>query len=268
MVEITGTTRLFYMMAHPIAHVRTPEIMNPMFEARSIDAVMVPLHVHPDDFTQAWETARLSRNLAGIVVSVPLKAQALALSDTAHARARELGAANCVRRERDGSMVCDNYDGAGFMAGLAKQGHGVAGKRILLAGAGGAGSAIAFSLAKAGAAGVDISDTEGNRSRDLAGRVSDAYPSCVLSAVDSFSDPSGYDVVINATPCGLHEGDALPIRVDKLSPDCLVCDIIMKPADTTLLRLAAERGCAVHYGRHMLDEQMELFWDFFSLARA
>lgn len=267
MTDITGTTRVYYMMAHPIAHVSTPEVMNPMFEARGVDAVMVPMHVHPDDLAQAWETFRHSRNLDGIVVSVPLKQQVLELCDEAHERAVQLGAANCARREADGRMVCDNFDGAGFMAGTAKDGFGFQGERVLLAGAGGAGAALAFSIAKERPAQIMLSDRDRPRAEDLSERVRSAYPECMVSVSDAPANPAGANIVINATDSGLHDGDPLPLDAQALEPGTIVCDIIMKPRETALLKTAAERGCRLHHGRNMLDGQMERFWDFFGLPR-
>jgi len=265
MTEITGTTRIYYMMAHPIDHVTTPEAMNPMFEARGIDAVMIPMHVHPDNLAQAWETFRYTRNLDGIVVSVPIKQRVLELCDEAHERAVQLGAANCVRRGRDGRMMGDNFDGAGFMAGMAKHGYGFKGERVLLAGAGGAGTALAFAIAGEHPAAITLSDRDRSRAEALGARVRSAYPECEVRVSDAPASPLGDSIAINATDSGLHEGDPLPLDAQALEAGTIVCDIIMKPRETALLRIAGERKCRLHHGRNMLDGQMELFWSFFGL---
>ena len=265
--EITGTTRVYYMMAHPIAHVTTPEVFNPMCVARGVDAVMIAMHVLPEDLPQAFETFRRTQNLGGIVISVPLKQKFLELADEAHDRAEELGAANCIRREANGRMICDNFDGEGFMAGLAKSEIDVRGKRILLAGAGGAGAALAFSLAKAGVAQIVFTDRNGERADQLWARVKTIHPELDLSIANAPAHPAAFDIVINATDSGLHVGDDLPLDANALQPETTVCDIIMNPHETELLRIAKERGCRLHHGRNMLDGQMELFWDFFGLPR-
>ncbi len=265
--EITGTTKVYYMMAHPIAHVTTPEVFNPMCVERGVDAVMIAMHVLPKDLPQAFETFRRTQNLGGIVVSVPLKQKFLELCDEVDDRAMELGAANCVRREANGRMVCDNFDGAGFMAGLAKDGIDVRGKRVLLAGAGGAGSALGFSLARAGVAQIALSDRIGERADQLWARVKTIHPDLDLGVTDAPAHPAAFDIVINATDSGLHAQDDLPLDAHALEPETIVCDIIMKPHETAFLRIARERGCTLHHGRNMLDGQMELFWDFFGLPR-
>ena len=78
---ITGKTRIFFMLADPIHHVRTPEVLNPLFMARGIDAVMVPVHYAPADFAAAWQAMKRMRNLGGMVISVPMKEQAVELAD-------------------------------------------------------------------------------------------------------------------------------------------------------------------------------------------
>lgn len=267
MPDITGATRIYYMMAHPIAHVTTPELFNPMCVERGVDAIMIPMHVTPEDLAQAFETFRRTQNLDGIVISVPLKQKFLELCDEAGERAVQLGAANCVRRHDDGRMVCDNFDGAGFMAGLAKSEIDVKGKRILLAGSGGAGSALGFSLAKAGAEQITFSDRDEARAQALCDRVHAAYPDPILATRAAPSSPAGHDMIINATDSGLHEGDALPLKAHELENTTTVCDIIMKPRETELLKIAKDRGCTLHHGINMLNGQMELFWDFFGLPR-
>ena len=75
-------------------------------------------------------------------------------------------------------------------------------------------------------------------------------------------DFASYDMVINATPLGLHDSDPHPFDVQHLSENCLVCDIIMVPEQTTLIDAAEARGLRVHLGRHMLDYQMQLIGEF------
>jgi shikimate dehydrogenase len=259
---ITGTTKLFYMLAHPIEHVRSPEVFNPIFAARGIDAIMVALHYAPEDFALGWQAMRRTRNLGGIIVSVPLKEQALALSDEADVTAREVGAANTVRREPDGRMIAANFDGPGFMHGMLNGGADARGRHALLAGAGGAGRSISISIAKARPASLRIFDIDGALAERLAEEVRRHHPDIPVTAGSNSLD--GVDLVINATPCGLHpESDPLPVDVARLTPGMLVADIVMKPRETPLLAAARRAGCQIRYGDGMLDSQVELMMAFF-----
>lgn len=259
---ITGTTKVFYMLAHPIAHVRTPEVINPIFAARGIDAVMVPVHYTPEDFAAGWEVMKRTRNLGGIVVSVPHKELALELADEVDDTARELGAANVIRREEDGRMVATNFDGLGFLQGMLGGGADAAGRDVLLVGAGGAGRAIAYSLARCGFGSLRISDADQGKAMRLAAEVSSRYPALKVGAGDN--NLRDVRVLINATPCGLeHENDDLPIDPAELKPGLLVADIVMKPKETPLLRAARAAGCNIRYGAGMLDTQIELMLRYF-----
>lgn len=259
---ITGTTKLFYMIAHPIDHVMTPEVINPIFVSRGIDAVMVPVHYAPEDFATGWAAMKRTRNLGGMVISVPLKELAFELADEVQDAARELGAANLVRRTDDGRMIATNLDGPGFLHGMLNEGRDAKGRKALVIGAGGAGKAIAFGLAKSGCTSLKIFDVNEGRAQSLAADIRRRYGD--LDVCASSNSLAGNDLVVNATPCGLHpETDPLPLNISELRPDMIVADIIMKPRETPLLKAATLAGCDVRYGAGMLDAQIDLMVSYF-----
>lgn len=257
---ITGNTRVFGIIADPVAQVRTPEILNAHFAAQGIDAVMVPLHVPAADLAQALDGLRTMRNFGGMIVTVPHKNAAAGLCASLGPTAAIVGAANALRREADGSFVGDMFDGEGFVEGLRSQGRDPAGKRVLMVGAGGAAGAIAYALAKAGVASLDIANRTRERAEEIAQRVREALPGARVQAADA--DSRGYGMVVNATSLGMRPDDPLPLDVERLEPSTLVAEIIMKPPMTALLLAARQRGCAIHEGRHMLDAQASLMARF------
>lgn len=259
---ITGRTKVFFMIADPIDHVRTPEVLNPRFEARGIDAVVVPAHFTTESLPAAWAAMKRMQNLGGIVVSVPLKELALSLSDIVEDQALKIGACNVIRREPDGRMVATNLDGLGFITGVLNGGRDAVGRDALLLGAGGAGRAIAISLLEHGVRSLRIHDIDKAKARALAAELQSRHPDVPVSC-------SGYDLenaslVINATPLGLHpETDPLPLEPSQLHPGVLVADIVMKPRETPLLIAAQKAGCDIRYGAGMLDSQLELMLQHF-----
>lgn len=254
---ITGKTKVFFMIADPIDHVRTPEVLNPLFAARGIDAVMVPVHLTSANFAQGWQAMRQMGNLGGLVISVPLKEQALALADEAMPPAQKIGVANVIRRDADGRMVATNLDGMGFLKGVLNNGADAKGRHVLLLGAGGAGRAIALTLAEEPIASLRICDTDSARVAALVAEVARLAPGLNVSQSDN--QLGSADLLINATPLGLHpETDPLPLDVTALHPDVIVVDIVMKPRETPLLIAAQKAGCAVRHGAGMLDTQLEL----------
>lgn len=256
-MEITGKTKVFFMIADPIEHVRTPEVLNPMFRARGIDAVMVPAHFTAETFAGGWKAMRSMSNLGGLVVSVPLKDQALAMSDRVLALAARIGVANVVRRNPDGTMVATNLDGLGFLKGMLSGGSDAKGRDVLLLGAGGAGRAIAVTLIDTEIASLRVYDRDAAKASALAEDVARLCPR--LSVSHGWNQLDDATLVINATPLGLHPNtDAMPLDVSALHPGVLVADIVMKPRNTPLLQAANARGCDLRFGAGMLDTQLEL----------
>ncbi|MGA8116454.1 MAG: shikimate dehydrogenase [Actinocatenispora sp.] len=265
-VDITGTTRLFGVLGDPVAQVRAPTLLNAVFAELGTDAVLVPLHVSPGDLLDAARGLQRLRNLDGLLVTVPHKFAAGALATRFGDAVRITGSTNALRREADGSWRAENFDGAGFVLGLAAAGRPVAGRHVSLVGAGGAGSAIAAAVLDAGCARLSVYDHDRSRTEDLVGRLTGHWPDRAVAVTGpALSDA---DIVVNATPLGLTPGDPLPFPPERVPTGCLVADIIMKPRETALLTRAARAGRAVHHGHHMLDHQVPLYRSFFGLDHA
>ncbi len=260
MNEISGSTRLLAIVADPIGHVRTPQVFNARFAARGTDAVMIPVHVAPAGLASVFAAFRAMRNLVGFVVTVPHKTSAAALCDDVGETGRAVGAVNTVRREPDGRLVGDMFDGEGFVGGLRAEGIEPAGRRVYLAGAGGAANAIAFGLAASRVARLTVANRTVGKAEELVDRLRRHFPE--LDVRVGGPSPAGHDLVVNATSLGLGLDDALPLDVGGLTPDMIVAEIIMRPERTALLQQAAQRGCRVHLGRHMLDRQIDLMARF------
>ena len=263
---ITGKTKIYAIIADPISHVRTPEVFNEFFEQNSSDAVLIPVHVAPDGLEAVLAAFRSMKNLGGFVTTVPHKTAVAALCDDLCDAGRAIGSVNAVRREADGRLIGNMFDGTGFVAGLRKQGHDPAGLRVLLVGAGGAAAAIAFALVEAGVASLTITNRTRSKAEKIADRTAKFFPDHLISVGDA--DPTGFDLVINTTSLGMKADDPLPIDAALLTPSMTVAEIIMKPETTPLLAAAKARGCTIHYGRHMLDEQIRLIADFIGATGA
>ena len=203
---------------------------------------------------------RSLRNLGGFIVTVPHKVAVVALCDELTIEARQVGAVNVVRRTADGRLIGGILDGEGFVRGLRTAGIEPAGQSVYLAGAGGAASAIAFALAKAGVRRLTVANRSTGKAQALVDRVVGAYPA--LQGLVGKDDPSGHELVVNGTSLGLRPGDALPLDVGRLEASQLVAEIIMDPVLTPLLAAAVARGCRTHPGEPMLASQVELMAAF------
>lgn len=263
-LEITGKTRVFGMIADPIGHVRAPMVFNPVFEARGIDAVMVPLHITPDNLTQAMSSLAQVPNFGGVCVSIPHKMALAEICDELSLAARLTGAVNAVRFD-EGRLIGDNFDGKGFVAGLEGEGIALAGKSVLMIGAGGAARAIAAALAETDAASITISNRTASKAEEIMAMLTKLEKTPALNVVSS-AELDGVlpdaDIIINTTSLGLHAGDALPCNLDKARIDAVAAEIIMIPPVTDWMKAAEKRGMTVHAGRHMLDYQRDLMGIF------
>jgi shikimate dehydrogenase len=261
---ITGSTRLYAIIGDPIAHVRTPMSFNAYFTEHGIDAVCLPFHIGRDDLARGWQGLGSLLNLDGFIVTAPHKQQAAHLCDTLVDDGRHVGVVNAVRREAGGTYCGTLLDGRGFVAGLRSKSRDPGGARIYIAGAGGAGNALAFALAASGASAITIHNRTRSKAADLVERLQRAYPKIEVSL--GTADASGHDIAVNATSLGLEPGDPLSFDLMTVSPEALVAEVIMMPKVTPLLRAAEARGHPIHYGTLMLDGQLGEMMEFFGLG--
>jgi shikimate dehydrogenase len=224
---------------------------------------VVPVHVGADELGTVVRGLQAVRNVTGLLVTVPHKIDMLRYASAVSPAASLAGSANALRREPDGSWHADNFDGAGFVAGLVARGYPPAGRHVALAGAGGAGAAIATALLTAGVSLLTVHDRDSGRMTALVDRLAGTWPGRVrATAVPGFA---AADIVVNATPLGLWADDELPFDPAGLRAGALVADIVMKPRHTRLLRAAAELGHPIQYGEPMLAHQIDMYRDYFAL---
>jgi shikimate dehydrogenase len=263
---IDGDTKLIAHIGYPTATFRAPLIYNPWFARHGINVAVVPLGVTSENFGKAFPQICRFTNFHGALITMPHKAAVVDWLDEASAAVRVAGACNAVRRSGDGKLVGDLFDGEGFVRGVARTGRNIAGKRVLIVGAGGVGSAIAASCAKAGAGEIALSDTRAGAVERLAERLRLNYPSLKLSL--GSNDPSDFDIAVNATPLGTYPGDPLPMDPFRLSRSVLVGEVVLKPATTPFLAAAKARGLACVTGVDMLFEQIPAYLEFFGFPSA
>jgi shikimate dehydrogenase len=263
---IRGTTRLVAHFGDPIAPVKAPMIYNPFFERKAIDVVVVPMGVTPHDYPVMLRAMFRVTNTLGAIITMPHKRTTVALLDDCSPLVRVAGACNAIVRRPDGTLFGDLFDGLGFVRGLSRNGFEVSGARCLVVGAGGAGSAIAAALATAGAGGLAIHDIVPRHTETLIARLRAHHPQ--IDAVAASNDPSGFDLVVNASPLGMAAGDGLPVDVSRLPSTAFVAEVVMTPEVTPLLAAARARGCRTQPGMDMLLEQIPLYVEFFGLGLA
>ena len=147
------------------------------------------------------------------------------------------------------------------MRGVQRKGRRLAGARALVVGCGGVGCAIAASLAGAGIAAIGLFDAIAASAESLGERLRRHYPALEIGT--GSNDPASYDIVVNATPMGMNDGDPLPIDMSRVAPSTFVGEVVMKQQMTAFLRAAQARGCPFQVGSDMLFEQIPAYLEFF-----
>jgi shikimate dehydrogenase len=260
-VQVTGETRFIGLVGDPVFHVRSPEFYNPRLVRVGANVLLIPIHLPSDRFEAAMPGLLQLGNLAGLIFTAPFKERVARFADEILPGAQQVGAINAMRREPDGRWTADIFDGIGLVRALEAIDAHPAGKRILLLGTGGAGRAIALSLARAGASALTLCDHNPGKISRLAADIARFYPACAVAAPQTIA-AKGHNIIVNATPVGMAPGDGLPVPLGPLDPACVVFDIVPKPDVTPLMTYAKEAGCVAAGGRMMIDGQADAVLDF------
>jgi len=263
---LSGKTTLIAHLGYPTEAFKAPMIYNPWFEKQGIDAMVVPMGVKPEDYAASLAQIFRFSNLRGALVTMPHKVTTMALVDEVTPTARIAGACNAILKRPDGTLLGDQFDGAGFVRGVERKGRLFKGTRVLVSGAGGVGSAIAASIAAAGAAELMLFDANPASAEALAARLREHHPQ--MKVATGAKDPAGFDVIVNATPLGMKDDDPLPFDVDRIDPGTFVGEVVMKTEYTPLLQAAKSKGCAVQVGTDMLFEMIPAYLEFFGFGTA
>jgi shikimate dehydrogenase len=256
---LSGASRVHFIVGDPIAQVKSPANVTRAYHARGLNAFVMPAHVAPADLAAWLAGVSLAKNVDGIIATVPHKFACHDLCATTSERAAFLHTVNTMRRNPDGTWHGDMFDGLGFVSAMNDNGCDPAGKKALLVGAGGAGSAIAHALVLAGVSELAICDDDASRRETLVQRLA-GLNRCPVT--HGGTDPTDFDIVLNATPVGMKETDAFPLQASKLTSGMFVGCVITQPVVTPLIAAARAKGCLCMTGADMFGRVSDLMIDF------
>jgi shikimate dehydrogenase len=258
---INGHTELIAHIGYPTHSFKAPMIYNPYFAQAGVNAMVVPMGCKPADYPTFLRSVFQLTNIRGALITMPHKVTTVALLDEVSPTVLVAGACNAVKRTADGKLVGDMFDGAGFVRGVQRKGMRLRGARVLVVGSGGVGCAIAASLAAEGLSAISLFDVNLASAEQLGTRLQKHYPATNVRT--GSNDPAGYDLVVNATPLGMNDGDPLPIDMSRLDAHTFVGEVVMKTETTAFLAAAQARGCRTQVGTDMLFEQIPAYLEFF-----
>lgn len=268
---ITGRTRVYGLLGHPVRHSLSPAMHNELFRQCGIDAVYVTFEIDPLQADSVGQAVR-TLGLAGANLTVPFKERILPALDDLGPEARTCGAVNVVVRRADGALVGHNTDGIGWRDALRTElGLGLYGEDVAILGAGGTGRAIAAAAAEAGAASVTFHNTTRTRAEGAVATLASHFPGTRFGAEPLYAATfarraPAYTRVVNCT-----SGGAAPLidtfPVDDLPPGCLWSDVNYWMADPPRLAACARRGLRIQRGMGMLIHQGARSFEHFTGVR-
>jgi shikimate dehydrogenase len=260
---ITGQTEIIAHIGYPTHTFKSPMIYNPYFEEAGIAAAVVPMACQAHQFGQFLPNIFKLDNIRGALITMPHKVSVVGMLDEVSATVRMAGSCNAVKKTADGRLIGDMFDGIGFVRGLSRKGFDFKGRSALIMGAGGVGSAIAASLAQTGLASIELFDVNDAMARALAERLREHVPQ--LRVQVGGNDAASHDLIVNATPLGMREGDPHPTDLQRLHSGHWVAEVVLSTQPTPLMRKAAQLGCPLQVGTDMLFEQIPAYLEFFGL---
>jgi 3-dehydroquinate dehydratase / shikimate dehydrogenase len=254
---LTRKTRVFGIIGNPIGQSMSPLLHNTGYVVAKKDAVFLPFLVE-----EIGEFLKIMRELGvgGFSVTLPHKRKIFEYLDECEALAEEIGAVNTVTVRRDGKLMGSNTDYVGVLRALEGKLQ-LRGRRVVILGAGGAARAAAFAVAKAGAEVLVCA-----RREKVAKELARVVQGGVLRRTALRNDK--FDAILNATPVGMHpHAERSPLEPAELNCS-LVMDLIYRPLQTKLLRIAASRGIRTVSGVEMFLAQGIAQWELWMGSRA
>ncbi|MDQ0218228.1 shikimate dehydrogenase [Peribacillus cavernae] len=247
--------KIYGVIGDPIEHSMSPTIHNDAFKTQNIKAAYHHFHVQTENLPDAVRGMK-AIGVSGFNVTIPHKEAVIPLLDEVEEVALAIGAVNTVVN-RDGKFIGYNTDGKGFLKALRDQYHyTLAGKKILIIGAGGAARGIYFTLVKESIHLIDIANRTPEKAENLIAECPYEKTSCALSIAEAEKSLGEYDVIIQTTSAGMSPNmEAAPIKIEHIKKGAFVSDIIYNPLQTKFLKEAEQHGAAIQNGLGMFAHQ-------------
>jgi shikimate dehydrogenase len=258
MITIDQQTRVTGLFGYPLKHTLSPGMQNAAFESLGLNFVYLAFEIPPAELKKAVEALR-TLNIRGVNVTIPYKEAVIPYLDKVDKRAAGIGSVNTIIND-GGVLTGYNTDAPGFLDDLRSKGFDPRNKTALLAGAGGAGRAIAKALSTAGIKRLFIVDTDAVRGKNLADRVSRAK---TLGAGGWKQKIKDVDLLVNATPIGMNPGNKALAEKSFLRRGLFVYDVVYN-RKTELLAAAKKAGAKNSDGLGMLLRQGALSFELFT----
>lgn len=255
MKPLSGHTKPFAVLGHPIGHTLSPVMHNASIQSIGLDAIYLAFDVHPDRLLEVLP-AMQAMGFGGVNLTIPLKEVAYRGLQQLDESARLLGAVNTVQFTADG-MTGHNTDGYGFLKAMNESfGISLAGRKVFVLGCGGAGRAVALMCAGQGVAEIILAEVDVAKRDAVAAELQKMYPQVkVTHAQDAAASSRAADVVVQATPVGMKSTDAPLLGPEAFRAGQYAFDLIYMYPETVFMKQARLGGAQTANGLGMLLHQ-------------
>lgn len=260
MKQLSGHTKPFAVLGHPIGHTLSPVMHNAGIERLGMDAIYLAFDVHPDRLLDVLPAMR-EMGFGGVNLTIPLKETAFNGLELLDESATRLKAVNTVEFTDDGRLRGYNTDGYGIIQAVREAFEmQIQGRRVFVLGTGGAGRAVALTCAAEGAAQIVVSDLDAERTRRVASEIEALQAGGNVRIVGAQTDAQreaarAAELVIQATPVGMKPGDPSPLAADCFRSGQKAIDLIYMYPETAFMRAARSGGAEAVNGLGMLLHQ-------------
>lgn len=256
-MSVVGESHLLGLIGSGITHSLTPLLHEREAEHLGLRYIYRPIDLdvigRPAEDVGALLSEARDLGYSAFNITYPCKQLVIEHLDELSNDAARLGAVNTVL-VRDGRFIGHNTDHSGFAWGLANGLAGAPLTTVVQLGSGGAGAAVAYALLSAGVSVLRISDLERDKAEALADSMRALFPAADIAAISASGLPeviASADGLVNATPIGMHHHPGLPLDPSLVHGKLWVADVVYRPIETELLRLAVDRGCRILDGGNM-----------------
>jgi shikimate dehydrogenase len=259
-VKLSGHTRPFAVLGHPIGHSLSPVMHNASFQSLGLDAIYLAFDVEP---SRLMDVLRAMGNMGfgGVNITVPLKQVAYEGMEVCDRSARVLGAVNTVQFLEEGEMKGYNTDGDGFIRAIEEAfSRKLTGLSVFVLGCGGAGRAVAITCANQRARRIVVSDIESERATRVANEIASSDSDIEIEIVPADTDSwhracLTAELVVQSTPSGMNRDDESLLGSDAFQEGQMVFDLIYMYPETAFMRAARQAGAQTANGLGMLLHQ-------------
>ncbi len=254
--KLDGSTDVYGIFGYPVKHSKSPTFQTLFFQKTSINGIYVPFEVKPENLQLAVKSLR-ALNIKGVNVTIPHKEEVIKYVNDVSKEVMYIGASNTLVN-MDGFIKAYNTDAFGFIKGLKQLEPELAGKKVLVLGAGGASRAVIYGLINENVEKIYIANRTPERAekikedfRKLHRFIDEVIEIISFNQIEEVLDK--VDIIVNTTSVGLNEDDKPLFDYEKIKPEHTVVDIIYKK--TPLLQTAEKKGCKWQDGLPMLIYQ-------------